>query len=103
MPDQNTSVNTVRSFNFADLLELVAHEVPQRTALVCGDERLSYAELASRVEHLAATLDRRGLRAGETLALHCGNRPEYLIGFFAACRLGVLPFNVNYRYVEAEL
>ncbi|MBM4214433.1 MAG: AMP-binding protein, partial [Gammaproteobacteria bacterium] len=58
---------------------------------------------ASRVEQLAAALDHRRLRAGDTLALHCGNRPEYLIGFFAACRLGVLPFNVNYRYVEAEL
>jgi len=103
MPNENMPVNTARSFNFADLLALVAGEVPQRTALVCGDERMSYAELASRVGHLAATLDRRGLRAGETLALHCGNRPEYLIGFFAACRLGVLPFNVNYRYVEAEL
>jgi len=96
-------VITVRSFNFADLLALVAGEVPQRTALVCGDERLSYAELARRVGHLAATLDHRGLRAGDTFALHCGNCPEYLIGFFAACRLGALPFNVNYRYIEAEL
>jgi len=102
-PNEKTSVNMARSFNFADLLALVAGEVPQRTALVCGDERMSYAELASRVEQLAAALDHRRLRAGDTLALHCGNRPEYLIGFFAACRLGVLPFNVNYRYVEAEL
>lgn len=103
VPNEKTSVNMARSFNFADLLALVAGEVPQRTALICGDERMSYAELASRVEHLAAALDHRGLRAGDTLALHCGNRPEYLIGFFAACRLGVLPFNVNYRYVETEL
>ncbi|MBM4233008.1 MAG: AMP-binding protein [Gammaproteobacteria bacterium] len=94
---------TSRSFNFADLLALVAGEVSERTALVCGDERLSYAELVRRVGNLAATLDHRGLRAGDTFALHCGNCVEYLIGFFAACRLGVLPFNVNYRYVEAEL
>lgn len=95
--------NAPRSFNFADLLALVAAEVPERTALVCGNERMTYAELADRVGQLAAFLDHRGLRAGDTLALHCANRPEYLIGFFAACRLGVLPFNVNYRYVEAEL
>ena len=92
-----------RSFNFADLLALVAAEVPTRTALVCGARRLAYAELASEVEQLAAVLDRRGLRAGDTVALHLGNRPEYLVGFFAACRLGALPFNVNYRYLETEL
>ena len=91
------------SFNFADLLALVASEVPTRTACVCGDERISYAEFAARVERLAAWLEHRGLRAGDTLALHLGNRIEYLIGFFAACRLGALPFNVNYRYVESEL
>lgn len=93
----------VRSFNYADLLAMVAAEVPTRTAVICGDQRLSYGELAQRVEQFAAFLDSHGLRAGETLALHSGNRPEYLIGFFAACRLGVLPFNVNYRYLENEL
>ena len=91
------------SFNFADLLALVADEVPTRIAVCCGGERLSYADLAMRVERLAAALAQRGLRPGDTLALHSGNRPEYLIGFFAACRLGALPFNVNYRYLEAEL
>jgi acyl-CoA synthetase (AMP-forming)/AMP-acid ligase II len=91
------------SFNFADLLALVAGEVPTRTALVCGGERLSYADLAARVERLAAALEHRGLRPGDTVALHSGNRPEYLIGFFAACRLGALPFNVNYRYLDSEL
>lgn len=97
------TVLSTPSFNFADLIRLVAQEVPQRTAVICGAERLTYGELAERVEHLAAYLRIRGLRAGETVALHSGNRPEYLIGFFAACRLGALPFNVNYRYLEGEL
>lgn len=91
------------SFNFADLIALVASEVPTRTACVCGDERITYAEFAARITQLAAWLERRGLRAGDTVALHLGNRIEYLIGFFAACRLGAIPFNVNYRYVESEL
>lgn len=90
-------------FNFSDLLALVAAEVPDRVAVVCGEERVDYRELATRVEHFARFLEGRGLRAGDTLALHLANRIEYLVGFFAACRLGVLPFNVNYRYVESEL
>ncbi|MFZ9126187.1 MAG: AMP-binding protein [Steroidobacteraceae bacterium] len=90
-------------FNFSDLLALVAMEVPDRPAVICGEERVSYRELALRIEHLARFLEGQGLRAGDTLALHLPNRIEYLVGFFAACRLGVLPFNVNYRYVESEL
>ena len=58
------------SFNFADLLALVASEVPTRTAIVCGDERITYAEFAARVERLAAWLEHHGLRAGDTLAAH---------------------------------
>ncbi len=97
------SPSSQSSFNFADLLGLVAATVPDRTAVVCGDSRLSFAQLSNRVEKLAGYLARAGLTPGETLAIHCRNRPEYLIAFFAACRLGVLPFNVNYRYVEEEL
>ena len=91
------------TLNFADLLQFVASTVPDRTALICGDERINFAELSTRSEALAAYLHTKGLVAGQTIALHSGNRPEYLIGFFAACRLGCLPFNVNYRYLEAEL
>lgn len=91
------------SFNFADLLSLVADEVPERTAVVCGNERLSFRQLCDHAERLAGHLEQTGLRSGDTFALHCTNRPEYLVGFFAACRLGLLPFNVNYRYLEREL
>ena len=94
---------TAHSFNYSDLLGLVAAEVPDRPAMVCGGETIPYAELAARVARLAAFLDRRGVRAGDTVALHMGNGPAYLIGFFAACRLGALPFNVNYRYLGPEL
>lgn len=97
------NADAARSFNYSDLLELVAGEVPDRPAMVCGAEAIPYAELAARVARLAAFLDRRGVRAGDTVALHMGNGPAYLIGFFAACRIGALPFNVNYRYLESEL
>ncbi len=95
--------NDQATLNFADLLRLVAEAVPDRLAVVGGSERLTFGELSRRSELLAAYWQRAGLVAGQTIALHSGNRPEYLIGFFAACRLGCLPFNVNYRYLESEL
>jgi len=97
------TAQAARSFNYSDLLDLVAREVPDRPAMICGDETLSYAEFARRASRLAAFLDHRGVRAGDTVALHMGNGPAYPIGLFAACRLGAVPFNVNYRYVGSEL
>ncbi|NBU25202.1 MAG: long-chain fatty acid--CoA ligase [Gammaproteobacteria bacterium] len=97
------TAQAARSFNYSDLLDLVAGEVPDRPAMVCGDETIPYADFARRVARLAAFLDRRGVRAGDTVALHMGNGPAYLIGLFAACRIGAVPFNVNYRYVGSEL
>ena len=38
-------------FNIADLFEQVADKVPQRDALVCGDDRLSFEQLDQRANH----------------------------------------------------
>ena len=42
-----------------------AHAVrtPQKIALVVGDERVSYADLRSRIHHVARGLHRLGLKA----------------------------------------
>lgn len=96
-------MSSAATFNYADLLGIVAATVPDRTAVVCGARRISYSDLHAQVESLARHLAARGLRRGQTLALHLRNSPEYLLGFFASCRLGVMPFNVNYRYVAGEL
>ena len=48
------------TFNFADLLDIVAAAVPERTAMVCGHETVSYGELKDRVDRLAAALNTLG-------------------------------------------
>ena len=41
-----------RSFNLADLFEIVAEAVPQRPALLCGPLRLTFAALEDLQETL---------------------------------------------------
>ena len=43
-------------FNIADLIECVADAVPAREAVVCGDDRRTYAELDERATRLAHAL-----------------------------------------------
>lgn len=49
--------------------EETCRRLPHKLALVCGEQRLSYGELAERVEGLAAMLQQRGVRRGDRVAL----------------------------------
>src|SRR5438309_2711572 len=90
-------------WNLADLFEAVADAVPEREALVCGDVRLSYADLDERATRLANALADRGVGPGDHVGLWLYNGNEYLEGMLAAFKLRAVPINVNYRYVADEL
>ena len=77
--------------------------VPDREALVCGDRRLTYAEVDERANRLAHHLAGRRRRARRPRRLYLYNGTEYLEAMLAAFKLRAVPINVNYRYVEDEL
>ena len=90
-------------FNLADLLEGVADAVPDWEALVCGERRLTYAQLDERANRLAHHLLAQGIGAGDHVGLHLYNCAEYLEAALAAFKIRAVPININYRYVEEEL
>jgi 3-oxocholest-4-en-26-oate---CoA ligase len=71
--------------------------------VIAGDVRLSFRELDERSSRIAAALKRRGVERGMTVGLLMYTGTEYLESFFAACKIGALPFNLNYRYETDEL
>ena len=97
------SPRKTRTFNLADLFEVVATTVPERTAFICGDQRLSYRELDERATRLASALRARGVRRGDNVGIQLYNSAEYLETFLACCKIGAAPANINYRYVADEL
>ncbi len=96
-------MTTPTQWNLADLFEAVADAVPDRTAIVVGDRRLTFREVDERATRLAHHLAARGVKPGDHVGLYLYNGPEYVEGLFAAYKLRAVPINVNYRYVEAEL
>lgn len=92
-----------RTFNLADLFEVVAAAVPDRTAFICGEQRLSFRELDARATRLASALQARGIVRGDNIGIELFNSAEYLEVFLACCKIGAVPANVNYRYVADEL
>ncbi len=94
---------STQTFNLADLFEIVAQAVPERTAVVCGDRQLSYRELDERATRLASALRARGVVRGSHVGIQLHNSVAYIESFLACCKIGAAPVNVNYRYVADEL
>lgn len=90
-------------FNHADLFEALADAIGDRVAVICGDERRTYAELDAEANRLAHHLLAQGVEPGQHVGLHLYNGIEYVAGLLAALKIRAVPINVNYRYVEAEL
>ena len=90
-------------FHLADLFETVARTVPERLAVIGEHQRLTFAELDERCDRLAAGLSAHGIGRGDSVGLYLYNGPAYLEAFIAACKLGAVPYNVNYRYRADEL
>lgn len=60
----------------------------ERAALVFEDREYTLAELEGLADGLAGELERRGVRAGERVALMSSNRPEFVVAVRAVWRLG---------------
>ena len=56
-------------WNYATTWETLAREVPDREAVVCGDRRLTFAELDRRAERLAHVLAAHGIGPGDAVAI----------------------------------
>ena len=71
-----------------EFLTLTAARLPQKTALICGDRRYTYAELDAMTDRLAHSLQEQGVRRGDRIAVHLHNSVEAVAGIFAALKAG---------------
>ncbi len=90
-------------YQLADLFESVVDRIPDRTALVCDPVRMTYRELEERSNKLAHHLLAAGIGRGDHVGCYLMNCTEYVETMIACFKIGAVPANVNYRYVEAEL
>jgi acyl-CoA synthetase (AMP-forming)/AMP-acid ligase II len=91
------------ALNIADLAEHAIDLVPDRVALICEDETLTYAELEERSNRLAHFLMAQGVKRGDKVGVYCRNRIEAVVSMLAIVKARAIIINVNYRYVEGEL
>ena len=92
------------SLNLATILRESARSHPAKPAVIMDDRRVTYAELDAASDRLAAGLQRRGLVAGDAVALQLPNVPQFVVAYFGILKAGcvVVPMNVLYKAGEVE-
>jgi acyl-CoA synthetase (AMP-forming)/AMP-acid ligase II len=90
-------------WNFADVWEVIADQIPDAQCQVQGERRVSWSEFDHRANGVARTLLDRGAVEQDKVAQYLHNGPEYIESLFAAFKAGLVPINTNYRYRDDEL
>ena len=91
------------ALNIADLAEHTIDAVPDRVAVICGDEQITFGELEEKANRLAHYLIDHGVKKDDKVGMYCRNRIEIVIAMLGIVKAGAILVNVNYRYVEGEL
>lgn len=86
-----------RPASLHQMLDDAAARAPERCALVCGEQRLTYGELLHAAADLASGMAAVGIQPGDRVALLLGNRIEFVLALFAAARLGAIAVPLSVR------
>ena len=89
--------------NPVDFLHRAAYLYPDKTAVVDGERRYSYRQLAERSWRLANALRSSGLGKGDRVATLLFNSPTMLEAHFGVPAAGGILVAVNHRLASAEV
>ena len=86
-----------------EIVRWSAQSFPSKTALIDGDYAISYQELNHRVNRLADSLLKMGLKKGDRIALLLHNSPELFEIYFASAKIGSIFVPINNLIKQKEL
>lgn len=81
---------------------LLEHHNPHRTALCCGDARISYGDLVDAVARTAAVWAARGVKPGDRVAIRLNDSFDWVIAFLGTIWAGAIAVAVNPRIPAPE-
>ena len=74
-----------------------------KVAIECGDERVTYADLAERVNRFGSALrETLDVRPEERVALLLLDTPAFHVAFFGAIKIGAVPIPTNTLWKSAD-
>lgn len=89
--------------NLNQFLEERARRYGDKTAIVCGDWRLSYTELDRLSNKIANSLIRLGIGRGARVAILLPNGIEFVTAYFGIIKAGAIAVPLDTKYKTDEL
>ncbi len=82
--------------NVGDTLRFGRRNFPNKEALVFGNNRLTYSQLNRRVNSLAHSLLKLGIKKGDKVAIMLQNCSEYIEIYYASAKIGAVAVPLNF-------
>ena len=90
-------------FLISHLLHSRARCIPDKEALVCGNERLNYAEVAGKVSRLAGGLSKLGVQRGDRVGVWLQPSIPQVISFFGIAQRGGVFVPIHHQLVPDQV
>lgn len=84
-------------------LRYAAQQFPHKIGVICGDERLTYGQFASRTARLAGVLRDMDVQPGDRVAYLSGNCHRLLEAYYGVLEAGAVLLPLNIRLTPSEL
>jgi len=84
-------------------LRYAEQQFAHRTAVVCGNERFTYAEFAGRAARLGGALKKAGIKPGDRVAFLSMNCHRLLEAYYGVLEAGAVLLPLNVRLASHEL
>lgn len=92
------------SLNLAMILAENRRRIPEKTAVIFDDRRMTFRELDEATNRFANVLKTFGVGRDQKVMIMLPNLPEFVVGYFGTLKAGavVVPINMLYKSREIE-
>ena len=84
-------------------LRYARQQFPYKTAIVCGEQRFTYAQFAERANRLAGAILAAGIKSGDRVAFLSGNCHRLLEAYYGVLEAGAVLLPMNIRLAPQEM
>jgi len=89
--------------NLAHFLDMAAARYPEKRAVICEENTITFGALKRRADELSAGLMRLGVTRGTPVTILSSNSIEYVEIIFALMKIGAVAVPLNHRLTKNEL
>src|SRR5258705_292680 len=93
----NVPLTPIRFLRYAE------EQFPDKTAIVCRNERFTYAQFADRARRLAGALKSLGVESGDRVAFLSINCHRLLEAYFGVLEAEAVLLHLNVRLASSEI